>query len=336
MSTFIMDSSSHYKSVTTRRSLKYSYFFSPPTLGKPVLLFIHGFPCTSYDWRYQVDFFKAKGYGLIVPDMLGYGGTDKPTDPAQYAQSLMSQDVIDILDFENVDKVIAIGHDWGSILVSRLANYHPDRFIAFAFLVVSYVYPSDAKLEDVLALTKQLVGYELLGYWAFFSEKDAHEIVEKNMDSFFSLLLAEDPKLWATHLGPSGALKAWLESDRKTTLGSYLTEEEVKVQKEKLLKGGFEAPLCWYKNSVMGLDAEDGKSIPPENLSIQKPVFFGAAMQDVLCLAAMGMGVSQHIKGPLTVKEFNTGHWLMWEERDKLNQELFDWVEGVEKLVHLL
>jgi len=104
--------SSLYKSVTTRRSLKYSYYFSAPTAGKPVLLFVHGFPCTSYDWRYQVDFFKSSGYGLIVPDLLGYGGTDKPTDPAMYAQSLMSKDVIDILDAENVDKAIAIGHDW--------------------------------------------------------------------------------------------------------------------------------------------------------------------------------------------------------------------------------
>jgi len=101
-----------YKSVTTRRNLKYSYYFSPSTSGKPVLLFVHGFPNTSYGWRYQVNFFKAQGYGLIVPDMLGYGGTDKPTDPAQYKSSLMSQDVIDILDAENVEKAIAIGHDW--------------------------------------------------------------------------------------------------------------------------------------------------------------------------------------------------------------------------------
>jgi len=39
----------------------------------------------------------------------------------------------------------------GSVLVSRLANYHPNRFVAFAFLALSYVAPSAAKFEDTLA-----------------------------------------------------------------------------------------------------------------------------------------------------------------------------------------
>lgn len=44
--------------------------------------------------------------------MLGYGGTDKPADPALYVQSAMSQDLVCILDAEKVEKVVAVGHDW--------------------------------------------------------------------------------------------------------------------------------------------------------------------------------------------------------------------------------
>lgn len=55
------------------------------------------------DWRHQISFFKARGYGLIVPDMLGYGGTDKPTDPTFYTLSLVFKDLIDVLDAEKVD-----------------------------------------------------------------------------------------------------------------------------------------------------------------------------------------------------------------------------------------
>ncbi|KAG5633643.1 hypothetical protein DXG03_006875 [Asterophora parasitica] len=113
--------------------------------------------------------------------MLGYGGTDKPTDYAHYTLSAMSQDVIDILDAENVEKVVAIGHNWGSALVSRLANYHPERFTAFAFLAVGYYAPSDVKFSDFLASTKQVFGYELFGYWYFYSEEDAHKTIEKNV-----------------------------------------------------------------------------------------------------------------------------------------------------------
>lgn len=59
-----------------------------------------------------MSFFETEGYGLIVPDQLGYGGTDKPTDPALYLSSLICQDLVDILDGENAEDVIAVGHDW--------------------------------------------------------------------------------------------------------------------------------------------------------------------------------------------------------------------------------
>ncbi|KAG5650461.1 hypothetical protein H0H81_012172 [Sphagnurus paluster] len=104
--------SSLYKSVTTRRGLQYSYYSSAPSGDKPVLVFAHGFLVTSYAWRYQVEFFKASGYGLIVPDLLGVGKSDKPTDPVQYRMSLIVQDFLDILDAEKVANAILIGHVW--------------------------------------------------------------------------------------------------------------------------------------------------------------------------------------------------------------------------------
>ncbi|KAG6911058.1 hypothetical protein DXG01_004572 [Tephrocybe rancida] len=335
-----------YKSVTTRRGLKYNYYRSAPTAGKPFLLFVHGFPSTSYDWRYQAEFFKDQGYGLIIPDMLGYGGTDKPADYADYRMSLMCQDVIDILDAENVDQAIAVGHDWyiqpnslvrtfaevihsrGSGLVSRLANYFPERFSAFAFIAVGYVPPSQTKFADVLAQTTKIAGYELFGYWNFFAAEGAPELIEKNIDSFYSLMLTEDPKLWAAHLAPSGAVKAWVEGNNKTTFASYISEEEREKQKEELLRGGLAGPVSWYKVRVFDLDGEDSQDIAPENILIQKPVFLGAALQDYICLAPLQKAVvSQSVKGPLTIKDFNTGHWVQWQEKDKLNQELVQWVE---------
>ena len=101
-----------YKDVVTPRGFKYHYYHSAPRNGKPTLLLCHGFPSTSKDWSPLGLYFNEQGYGLIIPDMLGYGGTDKPVDPALYIHSAMSQDVISILDAEKVEKVVAIGHDW--------------------------------------------------------------------------------------------------------------------------------------------------------------------------------------------------------------------------------
>ncbi|KAG5636837.1 hypothetical protein H0H81_006664 [Sphagnurus paluster] len=319
--------SSLYKFVVTRRQLKYNYYHAAPATGKPVLLFLHGFPNTSNDWRHQVTFFKDRGFGLIVPDMLGYGGTDKPIDYTEYRLSAIAHDIIDILDAEKVDKAIAIGHDWGSIVVSRLANYYPDRFLGFGFLAGGYSAPSSAKFEESIILVNKLIGRELLGYWLFFNEDDAHKILEKNFDSFYSIVVPEDPALWVSNLSPTGALKAWVEEDKRTAVLSCLTEEEVRYHKQALLQGGLQAPLNWYRARVRSLDAEDNKDVTPENIFIHKPVFFGAATHDMPALGKASC--EKFAKGPLTINEFNASHWLMWEKKEEVNEKLLEWIQGL-------
>lgn len=107
-----MNDSSNYKDFTTSRGIKYHYYFVPSQDGKPTLLLSHGFPSSSYDWHKQVEFFESLGYGLVVPDQLGYGGTDKPLDVHAYKQSLITKDLVEILDYEQLADVVAIGHDW--------------------------------------------------------------------------------------------------------------------------------------------------------------------------------------------------------------------------------
>ncbi len=109
---------SFYKDFNVSRGINYHYYFSSPQDGaKPYLLFLHGFPSSSYDWRYQIEFFSNQGYGLIVPDMLGYGGTARPIETEAYKSSLITKDLVDILDHEGVQRVIAIGHDWSVFLL---------------------------------------------------------------------------------------------------------------------------------------------------------------------------------------------------------------------------
>ena len=103
---------SKYKDVVTSRRFKYHYYIHRPSTTATTLLLLHGFPCTSIEWERQVPFFEEKGFSVIVPDLLGYGGTDKPTDPKEYRLKLMVQDVMEILDAEKVDKVISVSHDW--------------------------------------------------------------------------------------------------------------------------------------------------------------------------------------------------------------------------------
>jgi soluble epoxide hydrolase/lipid-phosphate phosphatase len=103
-----------YKTQVVSRGIRYSYYFSPAKDDKRTMVFLHGFPSTSKDWLHQVAFFVERGYGALVPDMIGYGGTDKPTidELEKYSHSAITQDVIDLMEYEHVGSAVAVGHDW--------------------------------------------------------------------------------------------------------------------------------------------------------------------------------------------------------------------------------
>jgi len=319
-----------FKDFTTSRGLKYHYYFSPPTESKPTLLFIHGFPCTSYDWRKQVPFFKEKGYGVLVPDLLGYGQTDKPADTASYQLSKITSDLIEILDVETVEKAIAIGHDWGSLVNSRIANYYQGRFLGFGYVAVGYTHPQpDLNLDLFIPFMKQLIGYETYGYWRFFGGVDtAPKLVEDHHDSFLSLIYTADPSIQVQNFGPTGSLQAWLEADKRGELAPYMTKEDLEYAKITL-KNGYSAPARWYKTFTEGLFAEDDKQISKEKYLIHKPVFFAGCKKDPICLSAAVVATIGQTCPNHTIHEFESDHWLPIALPDEFNAKLLAWVESI-------
>lgn len=102
----------------------YGYIASPATSAtKATFLLLHGYPSSSFDWRHQISSLSAAGYGVIVPDLLGYGDTDSPADVNAYRMKAMSQHMAEILDQENVARCIAVSHDW---FVSLLGMHDDD------------------------------------------------------------------------------------------------------------------------------------------------------------------------------------------------------------------
>ena len=98
---------------TTTRALTYSYIHIPPhSPNTRYILFLHGFPSTSRDWRHQVSFFAAKGYGILAPDLLGFGETSKPSELEMYRGEDMARDIVEIMVSEGVELVVGVAHDW--------------------------------------------------------------------------------------------------------------------------------------------------------------------------------------------------------------------------------
>ncbi|THH28957.1 hypothetical protein EUX98_g5229 [Antrodiella citrinella] len=326
----------NYKDLVNSRGYKYHYYAVPAKGDNLTLVFVHGFPNTSRAWRLVAPFFEEKGYGVIVPDMLAYGGSDKPTDYNEYQFSLLNKDIVDLLDAEGVKQAVAVGHDWGAGIVSRLPNFFPDRFVGYAFLNVPWQAPNpDFNMEELNELTKALAGYEVYGYWYFFSEEGADKILEDHIESLMCALFPKVPHAFLAR----GELKESLLSDLKRPLGDFLNEEEQRYFVDTFRKGGFAAPLCYYKimvNNARGADdatafstaIPDSQLLPP----VSSPLFFGAALKDSVCIAAVGKAAMAKLADHnVTIKDFDGGHWLLEypETAEAIRTELHAWLETV-------
>jgi haloacetate dehalogenase len=98
--------------------------------GPPVFL-LHGFPESWYAWRNQIPAL-ADHFRVIVPDLRGYGATQKPA--AGYDKKSMAKDIRELMAHLGIDKAAIIGHDRGARVGLRFAKDYPEmtsRFAAF-------------------------------------------------------------------------------------------------------------------------------------------------------------------------------------------------------------
>ncbi|KAL4245655.1 AB hydrolase superfamily protein [Abortiporus biennis] len=327
-----------YRTLKTSRGYTYSYFVSTSkSTAKPTLLFLHGFPSTSYDWHYQAQYFASRGHGVIIPDMLGYGGSDKPTDPLSYRSSLVTRDLIEILDKEGIKKVVGIGHDLGCLFLSRLASYFPERISAYAFFAGAYipVYP-DLSAQALNTYLKARHGYDIYGYWFFFNREDAGTLIEKNFQTFFSIMYPHEPSIWRTHMGPMNAFYTsvlngetfkkdkpdWMSEEHKNHIWESLRVEE---------GGEIEAPLSWYKLATSREFGQDDSSIPQTNLfpPSTSSIFFGAAKQDCICVSTDGVEsfeTDAWKDHKVTIREYEGDHWLILSCHEEVDKDLEEWI----------
>jgi len=100
------------KKATLSDGTTYGYIHVPAAPSKPTFLLLHGAPSSSYIWHHQVELLPKAGYGVIAPDLLGYGDTDRPEAQEPYQMHRMAPQVYELVaKIIGIDKVIGVGHD---------------------------------------------------------------------------------------------------------------------------------------------------------------------------------------------------------------------------------
>jgi pimeloyl-ACP methyl ester carboxylesterase len=105
--------------------------------GQPLVL-LHGFPDSGRLWRNQLPALAAAGFRVIVPDLRGYGASDKPGGIESYRMTSLVNDVLGVLDRLGIERAHLVGHDWGAALAWVTAALVPERVDHLVVLSVGH------------------------------------------------------------------------------------------------------------------------------------------------------------------------------------------------------
>lgn len=287
----------------------YSYIFIPATSQSTTLLFLHGFPSTLTDWIRQIQHFSSQGYGIVAPDLLGYGESSKPTDVNAYRLKPMSDEVIQLLDHLDLKTLVGIGHDFGATLLSRMAAYHPSRWEALVFLAVGppkLGTPFD--VDMINTMTKQFLGYEMLGYIPWLADYRSQGVLEKNAEAAMSLIFCRDREEWESWFHPLRKMEEFVREDRRLPIASWYTEDLQKAHLKAFGSAdGYKGVCRWYRMWRDNLFAPDEQGY--EDFCISQPVLFIVPSEPEQSASQQQQMVSSWAPHLQTVK-LNTSHWI--------------------------
>lgn len=119
----------HYVDVAAGdgQALRMHYLDEGPA-GAPIVLMLHGEPTWSYLYRTVLRRVVAAGLRAIVPDLPGFGRSDKPAERTDYTYRRHVGWLLGFLDALKLTDLTLLCQDWGGLLGLRLLAEHPARF----------------------------------------------------------------------------------------------------------------------------------------------------------------------------------------------------------------
>ncbi|AYE98873.1 alpha/beta hydrolase [Mycobacterium paragordonae] len=106
--------------------LRMHYLDEGPRDGLPVVCF-HGEPSWAYLYRKMLPPLVTAGRRVIVPDLAGFGRSDKPTDRRWYTYDRHSDLVSKVLGSLDLHDATVVVQDWGGPIGLRWAAENADR-----------------------------------------------------------------------------------------------------------------------------------------------------------------------------------------------------------------
>ena len=108
--------------------LRMAYLDEGPRDATRVFLCLHGNPSWSFLYRKMIPVFAATGARVVVPDLLGFGRSDKPVHEADHNFAFHRDSLIAFVEQLDLRHITLVVQDWGGLFGLTLPMHAPDRF----------------------------------------------------------------------------------------------------------------------------------------------------------------------------------------------------------------
>ena len=213
-------------------------FMRTATGDGPPLLFLHGYPSSSYDWRHLLELLP--GRRAVCFDFLGFGLSEKPRD---HVYSLLDQaDLVEgVVRLLGTDRVVLVAHDMGTSVATELLARDVDGRLPFRLLSVLLLNGSMV-IERASLTTSQKVLRSRFGVVA------ARLSNERSFRAGFGRLFSTDHPLTPEEAADQWSLLAYAGGNRILHRLTYYLHERVTFAKRwhgALRDWGGQLDLAW-------------------------------------------------------------------------------------------
>ena len=277
--------------------------------GRPVLVFLHGFPEAAFVWdEILTHFAKAEngGYLCIAPNLRGFELSSAPTDVSAYRPKHLVQDIAALIELEGGQIECLVAHDWGGAVAWNLAAQQPHWMKKLA--IINSPHPGTFLRELQHSSSQQAAS----AYMNFLIRPDAERLLaEEDFRRLFEFFMP-----FATgqkNLGP-----------RKTP--HWLTET-VRAQYRNVWQRGLTGPLNFYRASPLRPGPEIANvAIPRELLDVSLPTLVLWAMDDIALPPGLLDGLADYVPRMELKKIEGATHWIIHEQPALVAQHLQDFL----------
>lgn len=100
----------------------------------PVIWMMHGMPMWSYVYRKMIPILVNAGYRCVVPDLMGFGLSDKPVKESAHTLQKHVAMMTQLIEQLNLKNIIPVGQDWGGPIALRYAIENKNNIQAIVIL----------------------------------------------------------------------------------------------------------------------------------------------------------------------------------------------------------